>query len=301
MRTLLPLAMVLVVTSIPGVLRAGDDLFTEIETGSVFAAPGGRPSPSAPPARAGARQPLISGLSLTDMFLAAGFDPKSGSDGVVAINLRREETNLTLRATLSPEERQLRLGVELTRIPAGQSVRSETLLDLLQANRDHRPAAFAYDPVERRLELHLVVSSDGLTTAKLHAQLDQLGRIALKTRDLWSAIGGSPRDTDGGDSASAAAHGDGASLVGQWIAARGVGNACALKLNADGTFRLAVVSGTQKSLSRGTYTQDGTKLTLAGDDGTRLAGTVQLRGDSFELESAENSGGAARLTFRRAR
>jgi hypothetical protein len=185
-------------------------------------------------------------------------------------------------------------------LAADQTIPSETLLKLLQANLDHRPAAFAFDQQQRRIELHLVVGSDGLTTARLRGHLDQLAEIALKTRDLWSSLGATSGTAEVAEPNVSAAPANGDSLLGKWVASRGANGALALQLNADGTFRLAVVSGTQKSQSKGQFTRNGATLALVGDDGTRLAGTLQVQGDSFVFDLEGKTGSAASLTFQRA-
>ncbi len=65
------------------------------------------------------------------------------------------------------------------------------------------------------------------------------------------------------------------SLVGRWSCGLEGGEAVALKINADATFVLLHLKAGRPNVSRGKATRSGNRLTLAGDDGTTLSGSVE--------------------------
>lgn len=281
-----------------GVAYPADKLFSDIPTDTVFAPPGSAAAAPRTPARSEPSPLEMAANSLSGTFLAAGYESKAGSDGSVTVTVRKDDMSLPLRAELADDDAQLRLGMQLIQIPAGQTLSAEKLLILMQSNLENRPVAFAFDKQNRRIELHLVVSNSGLTPSRLRDHVFELAEIAAKTRTTWAiegvAIGASTAaDTAAADTSAQSSNG----LVGKWIASSGAKDAVALQIETDGTFRLVVVSGGQPKQSKGKFTLSGATLTLSGDDGTRLSGTVQSAAEGFQFQP---DGAKTSLTFKRA-
>jgi hypothetical protein len=276
-----------------GVARSADKLFSDISTDTVFAPPGSAAAAPRAPVRNEPSPLELAANSLSGTLLAAGYEPKSGTDGGVMFTIRKDDMSLPLRATLSDDDVQLRLGMQLIQLPAGQTFAADKLLALMQSNLEHRPAAFAFDKENRRMELHLAVGNRGLTASRLRGHVDELARIAAKTRTLWAIDGVSI----GVSTPTTATTGSSDGLVGKWVASSSTNSAVALQIDTDGTFRLAIVTGTQKTQSKGKFSLTGATLTLSGDDGTRLSGTFQTTSDGFQFQP---DGSKSSLTFKRA-
>ena len=288
-----------------GVAHAADKLFSDISTDAVFAPPGSAAAAPRAPARSEPSPLEVAANSLSGTLLAAGYEPKTGEDGSVTVTIKKDDMSLPVRVALSGDDAQLQFGMQLIQVPAGQTLAADKLLSLMQANLEHRPAAFAFDQDTRRIELHRAVSNKGLTSGKLREQIDRLADIAVKTRTLWAIDGVSVGVTSApgatatpgtlATSGATATSSDG--LVGKWVASSSTNSAVALQIDADGTFRLAVVNGTQQTQSKGKFALSGAALTLSGDDGTKLSGTVQASTDGFQFQP---EGSKSSLTFKRA-
>jgi hypothetical protein len=276
-----------------GVAHSADKLFSDIPTDAVFAPPGSAAATPRAPARSEPSPLELAANSLSGTLLAAGYEPKSGEDGSVMVTIKKDDMSLPVSVTSSDEDGQLRLGMQLIQLPAGQTFAADKLLSLMQSNLEHRPAAFAFDKESRRMELHLAVGNRGLTASKLRGHVDELARIAAKTRTLW-AIDGVPIGVSTTTNSTPESSGG---LIGKWVASSSTSSAVALQINADGTFRLAVVNGTQQTQSKGKFALTGATLTLSGDDGTRLTGTFQSTADGFQFQP---EGSTSSLTFKRA-
>jgi hypothetical protein len=282
-----------------GVAHSADKLFSDIPTDAVFAPPGSATAAPRAPARSEPSPLEVAANSLSGTLLAAGYEPKTGEDGSVTVTIKKDDMSLPLRVALSDDDAQLQFGMQLIQVPAGQTLAADKLLSLMQANLEHRPAAFVFDKESRRIELHQAVSNRGLTSGKLREQIDRLADIAVKTRTLWAIDGVSigVTSTPGATASSGATATSSDGLVGKWVASSTANSAVALQINADGTFRLAVVNGTQQTQSKGKFALTGATLTLSGDDGTRLSGTVQTSTDGFQFQP---EGSKSSLTFKRA-
>ena len=92
------------------------------------------------------------------------------------------------------------------------------------------------------------------------------------------------------------------SLVGKWSAAPSEKDAFAIQLDAAGKFVLVHVNQGKQTKSSGKYTFTNQQLTLAGDDGTQISGTVtSSTAQDFTFKIQTKSEKPPVLAFRRAK
>jgi hypothetical protein len=84
------------------------------------------------------------------------------------------------------------------------------------------------------------------------------------------------------------------SLTGKWSTSRSATEAFAIQFNADQTFVLVYVNGTNQSRSTGTFSLRGSTLTFDGQQGFRLTGTIVSSQDG-EFQFTPQNGSALRF------
>lgn len=103
-----------------------------------------------------------------------------------------------------------------------------------------------------------------------------------------------------GRSSGTATTGISQALTGRWAGSRSKSEAFAIEFGADGTFRLAFVSGTKKTTSTGRFTLNADRLTLTGTDSLTLAGTMTSSSDTeFQFTPESGKRKDATLVFRK--
>jgi hypothetical protein len=139
-----------------------------------------------------------------------------------------------------------------------------------------------------------VTTNRGWTAERIRQELSDMTRVALAHEDAWSSLEknvqtaekaaakpGSPRSAGSSSNQPAAAK---LSLVGTWSAALDSGEAFAIQINRDATFKLVHFKSGQSVSSLGTASRSGGQLTLNGNDGTKIVGKVrQATADAFQL------------------
>jgi len=286
-----------------------DNLFSNVSIGSPF---GSDETQGAVPPRQ-TPEKLAGPASLSEMLRNAGLTPRELDTRIVSVKVRSGESTLPVLMTFTEDHNRLRmvmiLGVHKNGIP------SETLMGLMDANRENAAAFFAYSKKQRRTELHRIVENRSMTPDRLKAELGGMARIASQTRELWAvkseSASDSPAEGNSGagnvaterqtaPSSQPEANSTSllSSLVGQWAASRSKKEAFALRISANGKFALVTVVNGKTSQSTGQFTLKGSQLTLKDKDGTTISGTVTL--SSKEEFKFLSQGAKTPLTFKKA-
>jgi uncharacterized protein (TIGR03066 family) len=300
--------------------QAEDGLFSRVPIESVFA-PAGAPTGAAgtsqapaPPPASLSPAPQASGpkgsSALLEIVRRAGFEPSAISEDTVALKVKQDPSEFQLLITAQKDRSQLHLTMLLGVLNDATQASSARLLQLMDANREHAPAYFAYNAPQKRTELHRIVDIDGGSIDQLRDAINQLAATAKQTESLWNfAFASAPvapptksgpsNSTTGTPPAPSATQTP--SLVGKWSAARSQKEAFAMLLKTDGSFVLVHIKDGKQTRSKGTFTLQGQLLTLSASDGGKLVGTVSNTTDKefhFQPQSAGKS--SASLTFKRA-
>lgn len=317
-RTILVTAAVLSHFTACGAVWAEDSLFSRTPINSVFAQPGSNlPSGSAGPASPTGRPPAkLSGApALAEVVSQAGLDPKAVSQNVVSTKVQHESWSFPALVTTSDDHDQVVLVLLLSVVQDEKQLPAAKLLEMMNANRDHAPAFFAYSSKRKRIELYRTLENSGVTPAQVREEIERLAKIAGATQSLWkletsaekrAPAASTPANKPAGEPAKTATKPPPARaatgqnpLVGRWSAARSKTEAFAMELKADGTFVLVHVNQGKQTRSTGKFVFSGNQLTLSGDDGSKLAGTVALQ-SAGEFQFQPSGGKQARLTFKKA-
>lgn len=253
---------------------------------------------------------------MAQLVSQAGLDPKAVSENVVSTKIQHETWSFPTLVTTSDDRSQVILVLLLAVLEDEQRLSADKLLELMNANRDEAPAFFAYSTKRKRIELYRTLENDGITSEQLRGEISRLAEIAARTQGLWKletqagAKPASPPTKAGAASKPATAKpptgpvprtapSAKADLVGRWSAAKSKTEAFAMQLKADGTFVLVHVNQGKQTRSTGRFTLSGQSLTLAGSDGSKLAGDIRSISDK-EFSFQPTGGKAGSLTFKKA-
>ena len=260
------------------------------------------------------------------MLTKAGLQPKELDTRIISLNVTSGGRSLPVLMTFDDDYEQLRVVMVLSVLEENETISTDKLISLMDANRGNSSVFFAFSKKQRRIELHRIVKNQALTPTRLKEELIDLLRVAQQSRDVWASeqteqqtpqqqeTPATPAETapetqpeakpNPAPTQNAQAQPQPRrntlelGLIGQWTAARSKTEAFALRLDDEGTFALVTVINGKTSQSKGTYRIDSNKLTLKDEKGTQLAGTVTLKSGkefSFQPTGANNP-----LTFKKA-
>lgn len=311
MKRLNLLCTLLVVLGLSADGRGEDSLFSRTPINSVFVQPG--VAPSAGPA--GPQQPasppsarLSGGPALAEIVGQTGLDAKIVGENVVSTKVQHESWSFPALVTTSEDRDQVVLILLLSVVQDEQQLPAGKLLELMNANRDQAPAFFAFSSKRKRIELYRTLENNGLTADQIRREIGRLAEIAVQTQPLWKfdkeSAKPAPRPQQASPPQAAAAPtakpaATASAFVGRWAASRSKTEAFAMQLKSDGTFVLVHVNQGKQTRSTGKFTVSGQQLTLASDDGSKLAGSVQnMNGQEFQFQPLGGKSGS--LTFKKA-
>jgi hypothetical protein len=319
--------VLLIVPSLLAMLAAAspadDELFSKVRLHSTSAS-SGKMMDTAPQ-----RPPLSNAAAVQTLLLAAGYNARIDERDTLRIEISRSDWSAPVFIGLADAGRQLRMAMRLTEPEANTIIAPKTLREMLQANRSNWSAFFAVAGEPQRIELVKTISNNGLDSEQFRAELDGLADMADSTKKIWKSEGVRIRqstektESDSGELYDAAtptpstseaktpapavpptqaeakpAAPATSSLTGKWIATPTTNEAFALLIDDDNTFKLVHVKGTKSTKSKGTASLAGTTLTLKGDDGTTISGTIERKSDSFTLTMTGAGGKSINLTFK---
>ena len=290
-----------------------DGLFSKVSIGSPF---GSSETQGAVPVQSTPKR-LAGPLSLSKMLTDAGMQPKEFDGSIVGVSMSVNGKSMPVLMTFTEDFDRIRMVMILNVLGEGQSLSTDNLIAMMDANRENSSVFFAFSKKQRRTELHRIVNNSSLTPSRLKTELATLVEVAEQSQDAWtlkpsekpatppqSGVAASPAAKPAPQTAQPQtkpqprANTVQLGLVGQWTAARSKTEAFALRIDQGGTFALVTVISGKTSQSKGKYTISGSKLTLIDEKGTQLAGTVTLKsGKEFSFQP---TGAKSPLTFKKA-
>lgn len=329
MSTRILLAILSVLVTVAAAARAGaDDLFSTLRLDSTSSSTGAPQEGPAPP------RSLSDAFAVQTLLLAAGYNARVDEHETLRFEISRGEWTAPVVIGLADGGRQWRMALRLTEPEANTVIAARTLREMLEANRSNWGGFFAIAGEPQRIELVKTISNNGLDAEQFREELDKLAEMADKTQTIWKSEGvrirkaaeNTQTESDQGEVYDAATPSPKAvpptqpeakpasptaappqaqqaapaasSLTGKWIATSNTNEAFALQMDTDSSFKLVHVKGTKSSKSKGNWTLAGSSLSLKGDDGTTITGTVALTTGSFTLTIAGAGGKSTTLTFK---
>jgi hypothetical protein len=187
-RTILQIVAVFGVFSATVACQAEDSLFSHTPINSVFAQPGvggangpagGQMPEKRPPMR------ITGAPELAALVSQAGLDPKAVSENVVSTKIHHQSWSFPALVTTTDDRSQVVLVLLLSVVKDDQQLPAAKLLELMNANRDHAPAFFAFSAKRKRVELHRTLDNSGVTSEQLREEINRLAEIAASTQSLW--------------------------------------------------------------------------------------------------------------------
>lgn len=284
MRLSTPLALIVVALTVAPAVA--DDLFSEFAVESVFAK-----STSAKTATASSATPRITGAGqLGEMLRAADLTPQriDGKSVKTTVSLGEWTLPTTLRAAVSRGQIDLTMG--LATPTKASDIASDKLLRLLTVSPDAGGAHFALDGESGQIQLRQSISARDLTSDRLGRMLREMAELAASRQSAWYEAGSKK-------AAAAVKTVQATPLTGSWIASLGGGEAFAIKLTAEGRFKLAHVKSGRTTTSDGKAQRTGEQLSLVGSTGVTIKGTVSAQtAKGFDLTLT----GGRKLSFKKA-
>lgn len=281
------------------VLSAESSLFSNVRAASVFTSSGGTAA-VAPPLVGSERTEVkvTAAGQLSRLLNQAGFESKEIDERVVTTKKQLDPWSFPVLVTISEDETRLGIVLLLSAVKEGQ-VPADKLLSLLELNRKHAPSQFAYSSQRKRIELYRSIKNQDVTGQQLREKIDLLANLAKETEGFWQFDAATASESPAADSTETGTKTT--SLVGRWSAARSESEAFAAKFEANGTFTLVYVKQGRQTRSTGKFTLQGQSLTLEGNQGLRLTGSVISQSDEeFRFLPKDSSSGATPLTFKKA-
>ncbi len=280
MRALPTLALIAIALNVSPALA--DDLFSEFAVESVFATQTSAKTTVSAPTTA-----RITGAGqLGELLRAADITPErlDGKSVKVAVSHGQWTVPTTLRAAVGRGQIDLTMGLGT---PAKASeIASDKLIRLLTADPDAGGAHFALDAKSGQIQLRQSISARDLTSDRLSRLLTEMAELAASRESAWYE-----------EATKATPTAQAAPLTGSWIASLGSGEAFAIKLTADGRFKLAHVKSGRTTTSDGKAERKGDRLSLVGSTGVTIAGSLSAQtAQGFELTLT----GGRKLTFKKA-
>ncbi|MEQ8847774.1 type III secretion system chaperone [Botrimarina sp.] len=289
MRRSLCLALLALPLSATFAAAGEDDLFSSVAVESVFAGSAARSAGEPTAASADAAVRVTSAAQLAELCRSIGMKPERVDAKTVATTLAHGEWKipLTLRAAVDRDRVDLVLGLA-TRKDA-DAWKSDKLLELIAAP-DTGGAYFALDRTKNQLQLRQSLPARALSGAELARELTEMAELAVSRESAWYT------EEKKAETTAKTPDSRPATLDGSWVADLGSGEAFAIRLAA-GRFALAHVKAGRTTTSKGKAEQAGDRLSLVGDSGVTIRGTVSgATSAGFELALASGR----KLSFKKA-
>jgi hypothetical protein len=280
---------------------AENSLFSRVRVNSVFDS---STSPISDPPRQDSSESidevkakLSDAGQLTRLLQNAGFEPKEVGSRAVSAEKKLGDWSFPLVVTITDDEKWLGIVLILGAVEDQQKMATDKLLALLDANRKYAPTSFAFSPKRQRFELYHLMKNRQLSGRTVRDEINRLAQIATETESLWQQKTSSGKASTNTQAQTATTS---STLTGKWSATRSATEAFAIQFNGDGTFVLVYVNGSKQNRSTGKFTLSGETLTLEGQQGFRLTGTVKsLKEKEFQFLPQAAAQGSA-LLFKRA-
>lgn len=290
MARFLLLSIAILTAMIPSAM-ADDSLLSDVRIDSVYGS-GSQSAKNASPKTVRVRN---SGR-IRELLSDAGFEPADSNDRAVKITKKLDPWSFPVFVSISEDERHLEVTLALSVVKDADSVKTETLLGLMDINRKYAPAQFLFNRTKRRTELFARLNNDGITAQSLRDEINRLAVLAKENETFWNLGGAATPDGISEKPKKSAANATDAPLTGTWSAARSGKEAFALRFGADGKFVLVYIKDGKQTRSNGQFEMKDATLVLAGEKGLRLTGTLQRTSDSQFRFQPKNS---TALTFRK--
>jgi Tir chaperone protein (CesT) family len=131
--------------------------------------------------------PAAAGTEALGRFLhELGYAPKALSPDVYQVTVERDRWPVHVMLSLSTDGRRVWLECKFTPVEDPDKVAPQAWKRLLEANEKIGPAHFAFDKTDKRIHLYKSFDNQGISAARLKAELDQFDLTVRKTKDYWS-------------------------------------------------------------------------------------------------------------------
>jgi Tir chaperone protein (CesT) family len=130
--------------------------------------------------------PAAAGTEALGRFLhEIGYAPKALSPDVYQVTVERDRWPVHVMLSLSTDGRRVWLESKFAPIEDPDKVPPQAWKKLLEANEKIGPAHFAFDKSDRRVHLYKSFDNQGVSAARLKAELEQFDLTVRKTQDYW--------------------------------------------------------------------------------------------------------------------
>jgi hypothetical protein len=160
------------------------DLFSDVQTGSVFAAMDSSQAAGSTESPRISRR-ITNPEQLAQLVRDANFESKTAEARAVTTTKSLEPWLFPVSVTLSDDEQTLQICVALGTVSDIQKVDAAKLLSLLEANKLQTRAKFGFNTARSRTELLGQIRNDGVTGELLRDEINRLALIAKDSESLW--------------------------------------------------------------------------------------------------------------------
>ncbi len=301
----------LLVTGAARSVAVADDLFSQIQSTSVFA------SPSSDNGTSKTNDFRITNPEeIARLLREAGLEATVNEGRSVSTTKEIDSWEFPVMVMISESEREISVVLGLSSIQDTGKVPVEKLLGLLEANQKYSSAHFVFSRARQRTEIVGTLPNEAVTGLKLRDEISRLAILARDTENLWNmnpvvkpAATQDPKNASG-DATLAVTQpvsapsptGSVSTLKGSWSVVKSSTEAFAVEFRDDGMFVLIYVNSGQQTRSSGTYLRTLETLTFSGEKGFTLSGGLTMVSDAeFQFRPASEAGSSDPLTFKRVR
>lgn len=271
-----------------------DDLFSEVDSTSVFSSA----ERGSGDAASAARRRIVSGDQLRDLLNSAGFEAKAISGSAASTKKRLAPWNFPVLAFISKDESRIRIVLGLSTIQdVSKELPAARLLSLMKLSESG--PGYSYHSGRQRTEISSTLTNRGLTSDLLRDEVNRLAVAASQTSETWAnekqlSQNQSRPITQPTTSQSTAPQ---TTLAGRWSASRSATEAFAIDFQDGGKFALVFVAGQSQTRSEGSFQLTNESLELKGNDGLILKGQFsRLSPTSFTFQVNDGT----TMTFQKA-
>ena len=278
----------LVVVAMGSISFAGDDdLFSDVQSSSVFS---GSQDSSANSGPGSSLKRIKSPAELRDLLKLVGFEAKVGKSRSVTTTKELSPSTFPVLLVISDDETSINVILGLQSIDdVARELPASLLLKMMATSQKNSPSLLSYSASRKRTEVSLMLKNQNLSGQMLRDEINRLAVMANKSKDLWSAKKTTDQSVNRTEKQPQGPVASVTTLAGKWSASRSDKEAFAVEMTTAGAFNLVYIKNGAQTKSSGSFAVSASKLTLTGGKGLKLEGKITMTSKTEFTFTPQNS------------
>jgi hypothetical protein len=278
----------LVVVAMGSISFAGDDdLFSDVQSSSVFS---GSQDSSANSGPGSSLKRIKSPDELRDLLKVVGFEAKVGNGRSVTTTKELSPWTFPVLLVISDDETSINVMLGLKSIDdVAKELPATLLLKMMTTSQQNSPSLLSYSASRKRTEFSLMLKNRNLSGQMLRDEINRLAVMANKSKDVWSAKKAADQNVNRTEKQPQSPVASVTMLAGKWSASRSDKEAFAVEMTTTGTFNLVYIKNGAQTKTSGSFAVSAGKLTLTGTKGLKLEGKITMTSKTEFTFTPQNS------------